>query len=133
MIDVILGAGQLRGMLGKHVAKDVAGPYMLDLARNRPQYLLKLAVGDQALPVPIVFIYVMLEIVVDDGTIVAPGVAAEQLVATRAGQYDLNKLAGKLGHVEIRVALTEPRLLDVPHQPRHNPFHVTGLQHDLVM
>ena len=69
---------------------------------------------DQALPEHVVLVDVMLEMFVDRGTIVAPRISSEQLVAAGSRQHDLDEFAGQLGGVEIRVALSDAGLLDVP-------------------
>ena len=52
-----------------------------------------------------------------NGTIIAPRVAAEELVAPGARQHDLDELAGELGDVEVGIALADARLLQMPGQP----------------
>jgi hypothetical protein len=55
-----------------------------------------LLVGDQPLPELVVLVDVVLEVLIDHGAVVAPGIAAEQFVATGAREDHLDELAGKL-------------------------------------
>ena len=67
----------------------------------------------------------MLEIIVHDGTIVAPRIAAEQFVTASPGQHHLAELSRQLRGVEIRIALADPWLLEMVGKARHHALHVT--------
>ena len=75
----------------------------------------------------------MLEVVVYDSAVIAPRVAAEELVAARPRQHDLAEPARELRGVEVGIALPDAGLLEVPDQARHHALHVARLQDHLVM
>src|SRR4051812_36545850 len=100
-------------MVAKDALEDVPGGDVLYVPPDRREDALDLLVADQALPEQVIFVDIMVEVVVDDGAIVAPGIAAEQFVAAGAAQHHLDELAGQLGRVEIRVALADARFLEM--------------------
>ena len=65
--------------------------------------------------------------------VVAPRIAAEQLVASGPGQHDLDELAGEPGDVVVRIALADAQVLEVPDELRKDVLHVAGVKHDLVV
>ncbi len=87
----------------------------------------------QPLPEAVVLVHVVVEVLVHHGAVVAPGVAAEQLVAAGARERHLHEARGQLGGVEVGVALPHARLLEVPGQARHHALHVAGLEDHLVV
>src|SRR5437588_12392815 len=56
--------------------------------------------------------------------VVPPRITTEQLVAACARQDYFHELAGQSGHVEVRVALSNSQVLEVPDQFGHDRFHV---------
>ena len=87
----------------------------------------------QPLPEGVVLLHVIVGAEVVDGAVVAPRIAAVQLVAAGPREHDLDELAGQPRHVEIRIALADAQVLLMPDQVRHHPLHVAGLQHHLVV
>src|SRR5688572_29616028 len=78
MVDVILRSGHHRSVRHEHAAENVSGPYMLHIGPNRLEYFLDNLIGNQTLPIQVVFVHVLLEVVVGDGPIVSPRISAEQ-------------------------------------------------------
>ena len=120
-------------MVSEHVAEDVARPHSGHIGADRGEHARDRRVRDQPLPEAVVLVDVVLEVVVDDRPVVTPRIAAEQLVAARSGEHDLDELRCELGGVEVRIALADARLLEMPHEPPHHALHVARLEHHLVV
>ena len=56
----------------------------------------------------------MIEIVVDDGAIITPGIAGEEFVAAGAGQDHLSELRSQLGGIVVRIGLANARFFEMP-------------------
>ena len=113
VVDVILRPGELPGMAGKNIPENIAGLYVGHAVPDRLEHFTDLVAGDQPLPVGVVFVDIGVEIGIDRSTVIAPRVAAKQLIPPAAREADFNKLPGKLRRVKIRVALPHPRFFEV--------------------
>src|SRR5262249_6331293 len=91
------------------------------------------AFGKQALPEGKVLLDVVIEVVVDDSAIVAPGVAAKELVAAGSRQHYLDELRGEAGGGKVGGKLADARLFQVPGELGQDALHIAGLQHHLIM
>ena len=93
----------------------------------------QLPLRDQAVPEPEVAVDECLESAAAQGREVAPRIAPKQFVPAGPGQDHLDETRGQFGRVPVRIALPDPRLLDVPHQIRMAALHITGLEDHLVV
>src|SRR4051812_30032607 len=87
VVDIIFGPRQLWGMTLKDIAKNIPCPHLFHIRPNRLKNLLDRLIRNQALPIKIVFVNVILEAIVDHRSIVTPGVAAKQLVTATTREY----------------------------------------------
>src|SRR5207249_11520362 len=99
----------------------------------RRQELRGLLVGHEPLPELIVAREERVAAGAGGAAIVAPWVAAKELVAPGAGQDNLDEPAGEPRNVEVRITLADAQILQVPNQLRQYPFHVAGVHHHLVV
>ena len=94
VVDVVLRARELsrrarRTRRGRCRARRPR-PSSAAIGREHP---LERVLGQQPLPEAVVLVDVVVEVVVHDGAVVAPGIAAEQLVAARPREHHLDEAA----------------------------------------
>ena len=133
MIDEVLWTLKLDVTSLEYIAEDISRPDLVNIIPDRRKDLLDVFIGDKPLPVFVVLIDVVLEPVALDCSVIPPGIATEQFIASCAAQDDLDELARQLRGVVIRVALSDSRLLEVISQPGHGTFHVTGFEDHFIM
>src|SRR5262249_42921284 len=92
VIDVILRPGERCSVLVEHTSEDVPRDDIADVVPDRRQYLLAGVLRQQPLPEREVLINIVFEVVIDDCTVVAPRIAAEQFVPSDPRKNYLNKL-----------------------------------------
>ncbi len=127
VVDVLLGrAGHVA--IGQLSAKDRDG---VDVAQLAPHRWSEEAgthfVGYQAAPEGVVLRDVVVDVLIDDGAVVAPGVPGKQLVAARTGQDHLDESAREAGKIVVGVGLPDPGVLEVPGEGGQAAHHVAGL------
>ena len=133
VIDIVFGSRQLIGVALENIAEDITRPHAFHGWPDRRKNLLDRLVGDQPLPVEIIFVDIIFKIVINDGPIITPRIAAKQFVAATARKHHLDKFARQLGCVKVRITLANAWFFQMPRQPRQDAFHIAGLQDHLIM
>src|SRR5439155_10348909 len=82
---------------------------------------------------PVLVVAALESLSVAEACEIPPGIAAEELVAARAGEDDLDELARESCDIEVRVGLADAQVLEAPDERRQDPFHVARVQDDLVV
>src|SRR5262245_42614023 len=90
-------------------------------------------VWNEALPELVILRDVVFKIIVAYSPVIAPRIAAEDFIAASTRENDFDKLTRQLRGVEDRIALANPRLLEMPDKTLHGPFHIARLEYHLVV
>src|SRR5579884_2104109 len=115
-VEVVVPALEPTGPAVKGAAEDIVRRVVPELPQDGTVEEIRfLLVGNEPLPEGVIPAQVVLA-VVGDGRVVPPRVAAEELVAARSGEDDLDELARQPGDVVVRIALADAQVLQVPDQ-----------------
>src|SRR6185312_11342835 len=107
-----------------HAAEDVPRRDVGDIRTDRADQSLELLWRREPLPIVEVAVDIVFKVASARRAIVAPGVAAKELVTARPGEHDLDELACQLRRIVVGVALSDPRLFEVTDQRGERTLHV---------
>src|SRR5579884_1005689 len=114
-VEVVVTGFEPPGPAVEDATKDVVRRVVAELAQDRVvEEQLLLLVWHEPLPEGVVAPQVAVSVALCGTREVAPGVAAEELVAPGAREDDLDELAREARDVVVRVALPDAQILEVP-------------------
>ncbi len=133
VVDVVLGPTKAHVTGAVDVAKDVSCPYVLHVAPDRGKRAFDLTIGNEAVPIHVVLVDVVLEVATGACAKITPGIAGKQFVTAGSGQHDFDELARELGDIVIGITLADARFFEMACHARQAALHVAGLEHHLVV